>query len=409
MFRLFVSFFVIFSINCGAAKLKLDIKSSGQNKKSYFSIITTFSELESLVFKKLLSSGRFKKTPAPSSISGAKSLGLDLLLILKKKKDVFEVKVIDVMQGKEIKFNVSDEGTLNQVANALCDKVYSLWFKEPGIFSSSILYAKEIGKNLFRFAETSIDGSLSKVLSPPISYLTTFSVWNGKILFTKFSSKSRGFAVFTYDVQKNEFIRLVSIKNASVFAPVISAGEAFVSVAYKGTTSIYSLSLAKKTNFKSFDEFEKFNGVTKVTGRKGRIATSPSIYKDNFVFCANYLWRAKIFKLPNEKIVSSDAAYYDPVLFKNQKIGMVKVNKGLFTLSILDLASSLETDLDSNYFVSKPSWSDCGNWVVASSRAMGKRNVLNIYHVASGFKSKIEINHPARLPVWINSSIVREV
>ena len=88
---------------------------------------------------------------------------------------------------------------------------------------------------------------------------------------------------------------------------------------------------------------------------------------------------------------------------------MVKVNKGLFTLSILDLASSLETDLDSNYFVSKPSWSDCGNWVVASSRAMGKRNVLNIYHVASGFKSKIEINHPARLPVWINSSIVREV
>lgn len=123
------------------------------------------------------------------------------------------------------------------------------------------------------------------------------------------------------------------------------------------------------------------------------------------LFCSNAHGRPALFlakaNQEHKQISDPNATYYDPALFGEHKVAAVKICDGQFNLVVIDLTTGAEKTLFSKYYIAKPVWSPCGNWLAISCRARGEKDEILLIHKSGQYTRKIESAYSAKSPVWI--------
>lgn len=393
-------------------KISIEI-SAGKIKTTTFAITCNNPNIAQEIQKKLEHTRRFKKINCDISIKSMQTAGVDLFIKLSLIEGIIYGEIHDVMQKKkieefEIKLTPQNDKAFNKIAN----HIYQAWIAEPGIFDTSIIASADIDLNLSTLMKINYSNPNLKRISPPIAYLSTIISAGNNILITKFCTKNRGFAIFSYDTEKKDFHRILSIKNGSVFSPIYHNNQLYFSAANENTTAIYYINQPKEyVKYNNFNNFESSAYVKQLTKIPNRIATSINVHNNIAIFCSNKNGKSAIFSMNLQKkerprqISAPENAYYDPALFSNQKVAAIKTSEGKFHLILIDLgkAESSEKILISKYYLSKPCWSPCGNWIAVSGREKDEKDQIILIHKSGKYMHTIFSNEPLKNPVWINN------
>ncbi len=383
-------------------KIAIEI-SSGKTKTTTFAITSNNETLANKIKKKLEFTRRFKHIVSEISAAKMQAAGIDMFIKISLIEEKINVEIYDVLQKKLLKSititgDISQEYTLNEIAN----QVYKHWINEPGIFNTAIIAISDIGNDLSTLVQAKYGNTKTTCISPPIAYLNSIIKANACIYITKFCTKKRGFGIFSYDWHTKHFYRILGITNGSVFAPALFNGKLYISASSKGTTGIYSLPhLGEYKQFADFAQFEKDPNTKKIAKFPNKIATSINVNNKMTIFCSNSQGAPAIFSSNNTQLSSSSGAYYDPCLFEDQKIAAIKSQNGQFHLVIIDLVTKTERTLLSKYFISKPSWSPCGNWIAVSVREKGENDYIILLHKSGKYQRVIAGETPLKNPIWI--------
>lgn len=415
----------------GSDKIAIEI-SSGKTKTATFLIECSNPILAHKIKTKLEFTRRFKQiTCANHQMEKMQAAGIDMfikvIMVAQSstlgsgpviKQNNIQVEIYDVIQKKLMKtITISHTTNIADTINEIANRIYSAWITEPGIFNTSIVAINDIGQDLSTLVEIPYTHTSITCISPPVSYLSTILNVKNEIYLTKFCVKKRGLAIFSYRKASKQFFRVLSIEYGSVFSPAIYNDMLYVSGSFKGTTGIYSLPSGNECKqFKNFQEFECSKNTRNIVKIPSKIATSININSQLVIFCSNMHGRPAIFKHIRDASASSvdcntqisqntSAAYYDPALFENIKVAAIKSMDGQFHLVIIDLATNSERTLLSKYYISKPAWSPCGNWLAVSAREKGENDVIVIIHKSGKYQQVISAPTSLRSPVWIERSI----
>lgn len=399
--RIFSSLILVF-VTLAQAPVVIDIN-AGSTRITTFSITGSDEELKSKIKDNLISSKRFKHIHPEGNAADLKNAGVDLLLSCKKENGKYIVQVFDVMQNKKLRIIEAQITQSKKGIHMISDKIYELWLKEPGIFQTAFIYSAYVSANLSSIAKVDFQAENNENLSTPISYMANLRLFNNKLIFSHFSVKNRGFAIFAFNLNTKKFERLITIKNISAFSPEPNGNKLLISASAKGTTGIYEVLNPNNLRYMNFSAFEKSPNIRTLLKAPGRISTSATAYENLIYYCADFTGRPQIFKYPKERISTGSGAYFDPVLFKNEKIAALKVADGSFNLIVINLKTGEETRLTSHYFIGRPTWSPCGNWVAASFRERGKKDAIIAVHTSGKYSKIIELPRAARTPIWVKN------
>lgn len=384
----------------GEGAIAIEI-SSGRAKITTFSISCNNEKLAETIKKNLAITKRFQHVKTENNLETA---GVDVFIKLTLIENKIHVEIFDVLQ-KKLTRNFFVEGQNEDVINTISNEIYKTWLGEEGSFDSTILFASRVTKDLSVISQQDYTLEQSKIISSPISYLSNIICANNRIYITRFCPRRRGFSIFSYKKSTKQFSRILSIHSESVFAPAIYNGTLYVSAAYQGTTGIYAID----NQGKDFSDFKKFESQARlITKLPKKIATSINIFNDTVIFCCNYHGIPGIFikqKQTNalKQISSSQAAYYDPTMFEDQKIAAIKTQNQLFHLVVIDLKTLAEKTLLSKYYISKPAWSPCGNWVAVSCKNRGEKERVIIIHKDGKYIR--DLSEGAN-PIWVLKNVI---
>jgi len=408
-------------------KIAIEI-SSGKTKTATFLIECNNAIIAHKIKTKLEFTRRFKQiTCAHHQMEKMQSAGIDMfikvIMVAQSstlgsgpviKQNNIQVEIYDVIQKKLMKtITISHNGNMVDTINEISNRIYHAWITEPGVFNTAIVAINDIGEDLSTLVEIPYTQTSITCISPPVSYLSTILNVKNEIYLTKFCVKKRGLAIFSYKKASKKFFRILSIEYGSVFSPAIYNGMLYVSGSFKGTTGIYSLPSENECKqFTNFQEFESNKNTKNVVKIPNKIATSININGQLVIFCSNMHGRPAIFKSMSDKSASNvqisqntSAAYYDPALFENIKVAAIKSMDGQFHLVIIDLATNSERTLLSKYYISKPAWSPCGNWLAVSAREKGENDAIILIHKSGKYQQVIKTSTPLRNPVWIERNL----
>ena len=372
---------------------------SGKTKIATFAVECNDPNLGSAISNRLILTSRFAKADENSC---------DLRIKITYANIQAKVEIFDILQKKNLKsFNVTCVDK-KELTNEIANQIYITWLNEPGLFKSTLIFARAINSNLKILSSLEFSENCAKDISSPISYLSDLLPVNNSIFITKFCVKSRGFAIFNYDRYKKRFGKIISIKNGSVFSPFVIDNTLYVSASNKGTTGIFSIENPLHTHrFSSYENFEK--NLTEIIKVPKKIATSLAINEIGSVFCANFNGTPSLFYSSSKKIsiasnkkISTNGAYYDPTLF-GSSIAAIKIFEKKFHLIVFNLQTKTENILFSKYHIGKPCWSPCGKWLCVSFREKGENNKIALIHKSGRYVRVISSSENLTNPIWVNS------
>lgn len=420
MLKLLILLISLLSINQIQANLnskeKLSIEiSSGTTKIATFAISSNNKRIAQQITDQLEICKRFKNVSNPTALQNMKQSGIDMFIKATLIEGKIEIEIYDILQSKNIRaFSIQTKGEITQPQlNEITNEIYKTWTNEPGIFNTSIIFATVISKEVYTLEQQEYTKTQSHRVSPPVSYLSSINEHENLILFTKFCSTSRGYSIFSYNPYAKQFKRMLAIASGTVFAPFIHQGNLYVSASAHSTTGLYKISnpFISKTfnNFRAFEQSPSIKTILKVPSR---IATSITMFENLAAYCTNIKGKAAIFtaKISNDgmlmeaqQVSSQEGAYYEPVLFENQKIAAVKTHNGNFYLVLIDLSTKTEKTLFTNYYIGKPSFSPCGNWIAVSTRAQNAQDQILLIHKSGKYHRLLNCPLSAKYPIWIKT------
>jgi len=374
--------------------------SSAKVKSATFTISSNDSDLEQKIKNNLKFTGRFKFATFTPDVNELRKNGVDILVRVKSANGFVKIEIFDIMQNRQIQEFSLDLVNRGETIKEICNQIYSSWLNEPGLFKTAIIFSYVLNKNLSLLSQIPYADNQTRILSGPISYINDLVFINSQIFITKFSPKHRSFGIYAYEKNRKIFTRIINIKNSSVFCPFSYKNQLYVSASNSGTTGIYSLPLNYPTReFANFNTFSSDKNVKKISKIHAKIATSMNVNEFGSFFCNNYNGRPKIAKLPNI-VVSGKGAYFNPVL-NGTKIAAIKLENGMFHLILINLQTKKETTLLSHYFIDKPCWSPCGNWIAVSCREKGGKNHIILVHRSGKYAQTLPIDGNATNPIWV--------
>lgn len=404
---------IFFSSTKGNSTLSIDI-TAGKIKTTTFAISGNSQEICNKVKSNLVLTKRFKNIECETDLIKMQKFGVDLFIKIVIMQDHIRLEIFDILQKKQIKtINISIEENNNfnsfkeeAFTDLISNIVYQAWFNEEGIFNTKIIFASAIEPNLTCLNSLNYTDEKSKCISGPISYLESLTTANKMIYLTKFSTQSRGFAIFRFNLKLKKFFKVASIENTSIFSPFVESDSLYVSASKKGTTSIYILPNTKSNlKFKTFSEFEKESVMIK----KGNKTINTGFNKKNEieVYTSDCFGRPAILNKQNKKISSENGVYFEPTLFGKEKIAAIKIFQKQFHLVTIDLKTSEEKILLSKYYIGKPSWSPCGNWIAVSCKNRFEKEKIILIHKTGKYTREIEGETDLKNPVWITKKFER--
>lgn len=406
--KLLTFFSLLFWLNSNAnaqqesdAVLAIEI-SSAKIKNATFSIKSNDAELEKKIKHNLVLTNRFRYGVSSEENASNSSKNVDLLIVIKSANGFAKVELVDVLQNRTIHAFSIEMINQKESIKEICNQIYSTWLNEPGLFKTAIIFASNITKDLATLSQINYAETNVKTISSPISYLSDLMFMNSKIFITKFCPKKRGFGVYTYDKTRKIFSRVISIQNSSIFSPFVYKNLLYISACANGTTGIYSIPTAyEKKQFANFKEFKEDPQVKIVSRTPGKIATSLSVTEFGTFVCNNYNSTPMIVKMPNTVVSNSSGSYFNSIA-NGSKIAAIKTSNGAFHLVVINLQTKKEVTLLSKYYIEKPSWSPCGNWIAVSFREKNQKNMIALIHKSGKYTQIIPLESNATNPIWVN-------
>ncbi|WP_342261982.1 hypothetical protein [Alphaproteobacteria bacterium endosymbiont of Tiliacea citrago] len=325
-------------------------------------------------------------------------------IIIKKEfiddQEKTSIEVFDVQENRAIKKffvkNIQPENFLK-----ICDLIYKILTHEEGIFRNKLILAIASEPNkceLFSIKSNLTD--FKKICDEKINNLQDLFLCDNKIFLCKFTKEDKAFSIMFFDPIDKNFYNVFTIKSASVYAPAVYDREIYIAVTDHDTTGIFKQPFTGSKTYNSFEDFLKDPTVTTVTSIKGKIATAPTANQGKIAFCADYEGAPSIYLYPNRKISSSEGSYFDPAL-KDSSLAAIKIYKGEFYLVLINLKNGIEKTLVKKYFIARPTWSPCGNWIAVSCRDKGKKDVILLVHKTGKYIMTIQTNHKIKNIIWM--------
>lgn len=361
----------------------------------------TFNVISSPEFQNISKTLKFNLEQSKRFIFNTKKEGNDVSILIRRdvnKKIVIEIK--DNITHKTIKsFSIKNFDKNSELK--VCNKVYKILTGEPGIFEDKLIITVSSKKNSYNLYQLDSNlTNLKKISSKPIYNALDIFLCDGKIFLSQFQRKDKAFAILYFNPQKQTYYEVFKINSASVYAPVVDDREIYIAVSDNGTTGIYKTLFTGSKQYKSFSEFRQDPSVTTVTKVNNRIATNPTVENGRIAFCADYNGRPSIYVYPHRRISSNDGSYFDPSL-KNNNLAAIKIANGQFHLVLINLKNGMEKKLLTKFFIGRPTWSPCGNWIAVSCRDSGQKDIVLLVHITGKYIMKIQTNHKIKNILWM--------
>lgn len=379
-----------------AESIKIEV-TQGRSTPISFTIISNFQELSQTIVKNLETSKRF--------VQSAEKSNADFVIKIKEEANgKISVEIIDVKQHLSLqKILINKINKKSQLK--ICNSIYEACTHEKGIFLDTLIFTVYVGKNQYAiYALNSDQSNLRKICDESIKNLFDLFLCDNKIFLSKYIKKDQAFSLLFFEPSSKTFYNVFTIKSSSVYAPVVYDREIYVAVTDNDTTGIYKKAFIGSTTYKSFKDFISDPTVSVITRVPGRIATAPTVSQGKIAFCADYNGRPSIYLYPNKRVSSEDGSYFDPNI-KENSLAAIKIYQGKFHLVLINLNNGIERTLLSKYFIGRPTWSPCGNWIAVSCRDHGQKDIIYLIHKTGKYVRTIQTNYKIKNIIWMTGTL----
>ncbi len=290
-----------------------------------------------------------------------------------------------------------------RVAHKIADEVYEKLTGDKGYFDTRIVYIHESGtemKRKYRLAIMDQDGESHQFLSSGESIVHTprFSPDRTKIAYMNFGKNNKEPNLHIFDLQTGQTSSLGAVHGLKLtprFSP--DGNTVILSIAEKGTTSLYTMDLATKQ-------------MTKMTTSSGAIDVSPCYSPDGrqIVYSSDRGGKPQLYVKnagdPGEgaRISFGAGLYHNPVWSpRGDLIAFTKQKGGVFSIGVIRPDGSGERLLDSGYLLEGPSWSPNGREIIYTHQASSRSKVaLTCVDIVGFNKRKIKVPGEGSYPTW---------
>ena len=296
-----------------------------------------------------------------------------------------------------------------KVGHVIADKLYvSLTGEERGIFNSKIAYVSESGnarKRKRKIITMDIDGKNKKEITYKNKTLVTplFSRTNeNDLFFVAYQDREN---LKTYKVNMlNGIIYKIGDINDMTFSPnyhPVLEDNLILSATKDGVTDLFTLDMK--------------NEVAKRLTYTRSIDTTPSYSPngDRIVFCSDRHGTQKLYIMDVEsgdvdKLTKDRGQYSKPAWSPDGRlIAFVKINRGRFSIGVIDPNGKNERTLVESYLVEGVRWSPNGRYLIYSKQRgpYGKASIPYIYilDILTGYEHRLPTptREGATDPDWV--------
>lgn len=323
-----------------------------------------------------------------------------LILVKQEPNGQISVEIIDNVQHQSLrKFLMKQLNNDTQLI--ACNEIYQVLTHEKGIFKDKLILTIYTKKNTCElYSINSNLTNLEKICDNKVQNLLDLFLCDNKIFLSKYTKKDQAFSILYFDPESKTFYNVFTIQGTAVYAPVVYDREIYVAVTDHATTGIFKRPFTGSKTYTSFSAFMKDPTVITVTNVPGRIATAPTVNQGKIAFCADFNGRPSIYLYPNKRISSDEGSYFDPSI-NNNNLAAIKILQGQFNLVLINLKNGIEKTLLTKYYIARPTWSPCGNWIAVSCRDKDCKDIILLIHKTGKYTMKIQTNHKIKNIIWM--------